>query len=227
MHDFLNSPTWDERKHLLEARSDLLLSDAADSVLSDLLIWSADDEAAVRYLEDLRDLLLLARHDGIDAALADRIHPSFGELQAIFDELNRPARPDDVPHRIELCERALRLVTRDTHPQMWASLHVGLAVSLSTDPLGDRAENIEQAIRLFRLALKVLTREALPEPWAGANDNLGKAYRNRIQGDRSKNIEKAIRHFETALEVFTPEAFPEKWASVANDLGEAFRERNR
>ena len=102
-----------------------------------------------------------------------------------------------------------------------------LAKSLAQDPLGERAENLEQAIHHFKQALEVFTRQAFPEDWAQAQNNLGGAYYERIRGERAENLEQAILHIEQALEVFTRQAYPVGWAETQNNLGAAYRERIR
>jgi len=145
-------------------------------------------------------------------------------LSEILHELLKPSRLGDMPRRIELCQRALDLVSLENAP-LWAELKVELGNSLSQSPLGVRAENIEQAIQHYSLALKVFKLDHFPEQWATTQNNLAVAYSNRIRGDRAENIELAIQHYDFAMEVRTQEAFPEQWAGTLNNLGNAYRDR--
>ena len=148
-------------------------------------------------------------------------------LQAILNELSRPARLGDMPRRIELCRQALDLAERETQPELWSWLQNELANSLAQTPLGNRAENLEQAIQHYEWALEVYTREAFLEQWATTHNNLGNAYGDRIRGERAENLEQAIGHYQQALEVYTREAFLEQWAGTHNNLGAAYGDRIR
>jgi len=153
------------------------------------------------------------------------------DLKALLQELQRLTRLSDMTRRIELCQEALRLVNRETQPELWAGLQVELGNSFYQNQLGERAYNIERAIERaiehYERALEVYTREAFPEKWALTQHNLALAYSDRIRGERADNIERAIEHYERALEVYTREAFPEKWALTQNNLANAYWSRIR
>jgi CHAT domain-containing protein/tetratricopeptide (TPR) repeat protein len=150
------------------------------------------------------------------------------ELRQILAELKMPLRSTlDMPHRIDLCRRALDMVGRASQPQAWAALHNNLAISLLDNPLGDRAENLEQAIHHLNQALEVRTRAASPADWAMTLNNLATAYLYRIRGDQAENFEQAIHQLEQALEVRTRAAFPVQWAMTQHNLGIAYADRIR
>jgi CHAT domain-containing protein/tetratricopeptide (TPR) repeat protein len=149
------------------------------------------------------------------------------ELRTILQELNQPARSDDMSRIIELCQQALNMVSQQNQPELWAALKNELANSLVNNPLGNRAENIEQAIFHYQQTLEVRTRQAYPEDWAMTQNNLAIAYKNRICGGRDENIEQAIYHYEQALEVYTRQAYPEDWAITQNNLANAYSDRIR
>ncbi len=73
--------------------------------------------------------------------------------QEILDELNRPASLSEMPRRINLCEQALAMISKEEQPGVWGLLHNALAISLAQTPSEPRAENIEQAIQHFEQAL--------------------------------------------------------------------------
>ena len=64
------------------------------------------------------------------------------ELEAILDELSIPAQLS-VPRRINLTQQALRMISRDQDPPLWAALQVELGNALTKNPLTDRAANLE------------------------------------------------------------------------------------
>ncbi|GIV79180.1 MAG: hypothetical protein KatS3mg050_3574 [Litorilinea sp.] len=159
-----------------------LLSDEADARLGQLLDAARavgaqqaapDDEIQrhIRILEEHRALLRRCREVGVEQAFAEKVGAQGRaslppELGAILQELARPAGILDMPRRVELCRRGLALTDRTKLPELWAVLQGELGNSLVQNPLGNRAENIEQAIGHYRAALEVRTREAMPVEWA-------------------------------------------------------------
>jgi tetratricopeptide (TPR) repeat protein len=223
---FFNARTWAERKQIVEDEREMVLSDAADEVLLHLLKQYKDNEDFTRIVEEYRRLLARCRHEGIDAAFDDRLRrpmtPHEDELGALLEELSSLSRPRDMPRVLALCWAALQLVSRDHQPELWAALQGKLGDSLSDNPLGDRAQDLEQAIEHYEQALAVYTRQHFPEDWAMTQNNLANAYSNRIRGDRKRNLEQAIEHYEQTLQVYTREAFPEGWAATQNNLASAY-----
>lgn len=231
---FINAQTWRESKHVVEARRDELLLEAADRIFAALLEQHTGNAVATRDLEEHRRLLARCRREGIDAAFADRLQESRGgavpdaissDLRALLAELQHLTRSSHMPRRVEVCRAALRLIDRDANPTRWAALENELANSLAQDPRGERAENLEEAIRCYRRALEVYTREAFPEQWAANQNNLANAYSDRIWGERAENLERAIDHYERVLEVYTREAFPADWAMTQHNLANAYHDR--
>jgi len=157
------------------------------------------------------------------------VDPAIKEtLQPIIRELSYPIRDRRaIPQRIALCQQGLALVDQQSNPPLWAYLQGELGNSIRKDPLGDRADNIEQAIAAYKRTLEVYTRTAFPKYWATAHNNLAIAYLERIQGEHADNIEQAIAACQSALEVCTREAFPEEWAKIQNNLATAYSNRIR
>ncbi|MDD2755716.1 MAG: CHAT domain-containing protein [Methanothrix sp.] len=148
------------------------------------------------------------------------------ELSKILDGLSSPTHLEDMSYRIELCQRALELVSPN-NTMLWAKLQNELGNSLTRSLIGNRADNIEQAIDHYSLALKVWNEKDYPANWAGIQNNLANAYRNRIRGDRADNIEQAIDHYSLALKFFSQKDLPENWAGIQNNLANAYRNRIR
>jgi CHAT domain-containing protein/tetratricopeptide (TPR) repeat protein len=148
-------------------------------------------------------------------------------LPALLQELQGLNRLSDMPRRVELCQTALTLVNQSTQPELWGVLQVELGDSLSQNPLGPRAENLDLAFDHYNQALEVFTREAFPEYWAMTQNNLATTYSDRIRGEHAENIDLAIAHYNHALEVHTRDAFPEQWAASQNNLAIAYSSRIR
>ena len=66
------------------------------------------------------------------------------ERPILLNELKHLTHLNDMPRRVKMCQAALALVNRNTHPELWADLQFNLGISLRQNPLGDRAKNIEQ-----------------------------------------------------------------------------------
>lgn len=152
-------------------------------------------------------------------------NPRPKELQQTFDDLKQAVRQSDMPRRIELCQKALTMVSRGDDPELWAKLQDDLATSLARSPMGVRADNLEQAIHHYGLALEVRSREKYPKEWASTQNNLATAYRNRIYGERAKNIERSIDLYQQSLEERTRQADPKLWAVTKTNLAGAYHKR--
>lgn len=63
-----------ESQQVVETNRDVLLTDVVDEVPANLLAQYTDDEEVTCVLEEHRALLARCRHEGIDAAFADRLH---------------------------------------------------------------------------------------------------------------------------------------------------------
>ncbi|MCL4299202.1 MAG: CHAT domain-containing protein [Anaerolineae bacterium] len=169
--------------------------------------------------------------ESFEAAPAARLgRPDFSmdlsaELRFILLELSQPAHPDNIPKRIELCHRALELVSRDQNDLLWAVIQTELGNSYQENLRDDRARNFEQAIAHYQKALEVITREVMPDDWAMTVDSLATAYANRIQGDRAKNLDRAIDYYRQALEVRSRESMPIDWATTMMNLASAYIDR--
>lgn len=137
-------------------------------------------------------------------------------------QLQKNPQESQRARRIEIFRKILKI-----HPirESRAAIQFGLAVELHENPLGDRAENLEEAIELYRQSLDVRIREAFPIDWASSLHNLGNAYRERIRGDRMQNLEYAIESHQQALQVRTRATRPEEWVKSSNNLAICYYER--
>ncbi|HET9906646.1 MAG TPA: CpXC domain-containing protein, partial [Anaerolineales bacterium] len=126
-----------------------------------------------------------------------------GALKALLRELYQVVPSTETPRRIGIIHQALKQISREDSPPLWALLQAELGFTYLDSTTGDRAENLEQAIVAFHSALSVWSRTTYPDAWAEAQNNLGEAYRNRVLGDRSLNIESAINAYLNALIVRT------------------------
>ena len=165
------------------------------------------------------------RKKGLRSSGATQPPQERSEISHIMQEISRPARRVNMPRRVNLCRRALELVTHLQNAAPRAALLNELGNSLVQSPKGDRAENIEQAIECYYRALEIYTDKDYPKQWAMTENNLALAYSNRITGNQAENIEQAIHHYEQALKVRTENDYPKQWAETKNNLAAAYISR--
>ena len=238
---FLSARTWIDSYREVQSHPELL-SDEALAMLDRAIAVArtVGNSRAIAFFEEHRALLRRCREVGAAAAFAEKIGVSVEQIRGVDAETALPPevqqmiaritqlnRISDMPERVELCRQALTLVTRATHPRLWAALNVELGNSLVQNPRGDRAQNLEEAIAAYRQALEVMTREAMPVEWATTMMNLANAYYSRIRGDRAQNLEEAIAAYRQALEIFTPEGMPDDCRRTARQLGAMYAETGR
>ena len=222
---FINAQTWAERKRIVEAQHDLLLSNDADLILADALEQYKNDANVTNLLEQCRDLLARCCHDGIETAFTDFLHQV--GLQTLLSERIRGEGAENLEQAISHCEQALEVYTRRSFPEQWAATQHNLANTYFARIKGERAENLERAISHYEQALEVYTRQAFPEQWARTQKSLGITYKERIRGERADNLEQAISHYQQALQVRTPMTLPQDCRNTAYALGRLLYDEHR
>ncbi len=73
VESLLAAQSWDEKKSLVEAQRDLLLTNSADQILVHLLEQYRGDANTTHLLEEHRQLLAYCRRDGIEVAFANHL----------------------------------------------------------------------------------------------------------------------------------------------------------
>ncbi len=251
LQEFIQADSWDASQTIL-AQHPELLSDEADLLLAQLIDAAREqkDARAEKMFAEHRDVLQRARRDrrameshgstdasrvnSADADDASRLEPtstsasrrfeSAADLAALLQEIARLTRLSEMPRKVELCEQALRVAKREDNPQLWGALQNDIANALAQNPLGNRADNLEQAIAHYELALHVYTRDAFPTDWAMTQNNLANAYLYRIRGERAENLARAIEYYQNALQIHTPQAYPSDACRTARNLGNLYSE---
>jgi tetratricopeptide (TPR) repeat protein len=131
---------------------------------------------------------------------------------------------------IQSYRKALRLTSRDTLPQQWATTQNNLGIALGDQGIRTGGEAgaalLAQAVDAYRAALTVRTPDTLPQDWAMTQNNLGNALRDQAlqsTGEaKSQLLEKAAAALRRALEVRTYEHLPYDWAQTQNNLAETY-----
>ena len=233
---FINARTWAETKQIVEARRDVLLTDAAERLMTAFLDHYQGDKEATEVLQEHRTLLTRCRHQGIDAAFAD--HLSTGpipdlpqhlmqRLQAVRSEeelrelLNK--HPDLLPVLQHMATQAQSSQGSPVPRSLPGELHTLLQELQSPSRLSD----MPYRIQLCQAALALVDRAQQPELWAALQNTFGSSLAQNPRGERAENLEAAIYHCQQALKVFTPQAFPEDWAMTQNNLALVYRDRIR
>lgn len=247
---FIEVETWTDSQYIVENYPDLL-SDDADTVITQIIEVSQqefDGSDHIFFAERLA-ILRRCREIGIDAAFAEKfggdstvdeyILPEIkrhfesltpGQRQTFFEmaqEFSQLHQPGDITRRVELSHQMLQMMNQADNPQFWAALQDELGCSFAQNPLGSRAENLEQAIYHFEQALTAIIPETMPVDWVQTMMNLANAYSHRIRGDRAENIEQAIDIYQQALTVITKSTMQIDWANAMLNLAIAYRNRIR
>ena len=233
---FIIAQTWADSKQIVEARRDVLLTDAAEQLMATLLDQYRGDEEATEVLQDHRMLLARCRHQGIDAAFAERLHA--GEMLGI---------PQHLMQRLQAVrsEEELRQLLNE-HPELLPALkHMATQAQASQgSPVSrprpgelyallqeldspPRLSDMPHRIQVCRAALALVNRAQQPDLWAALQNDLGNSHAQNPRGERADNLEAAIAHYQQALEVYTRQAFPEDWAITQHNLGLAYASRIR
>ncbi|MFI9248713.1 CHAT domain-containing protein [Streptomyces sp. NPDC053069] len=202
---------WDDVRRALDEHPELL-SDTGVELFECLAeqLRKGGEPARARFYGQYVDLLVLARHIGVEAAIAEGIGDDLPpELRAVLSSLGgSPTAGDDPPGRIGRIRRALASVSPDEAPKVWRSLQGMLGDALLGDRTGDRAQNVEDALDALQASLSRQSRTARPILWAITMNDVARAHLERVRGDTEENAAHARAAFRQALEIFTDDAGP-------------------
>jgi CHAT domain-containing protein len=224
---FLNTSSVSDAHKILEQHPELLNNKIL--LILDSLLKSVQSKEVIDAIQNHIDLLHLCREIGIQQAFekiscsSDNV--SADDLQIILNEIDRLSRPQDLPEKITMLQRALSLVQRQSNPELWAALKAELGKCIRLNTQIDQANDMESAIENCKQALEVYTKETFPVEWAATLNSLAIAYWSRIKGDKADNIEKAIKCCFKALEVRTQKDFPVEWATTIHNLALVYSDR--
>lgn len=132
-------------------------------------------------------------------------------------------RPDLLGRAVPHYQAALRLVTSDEAPQVWAAAHVNLAAAYLTMPMRQASDKLRMAIamRSLRSALKVYTREDYPAEWASTQLNLANALVYAPSAHQADNLVEAVELYEEVLQARDRDTDPLGRARVLANQGNA------
>ncbi len=239
---FSNTQTPEEGRRVVEQYQQLLLTDEADAVFTDLLAKYEDNFSRLSKLISLHNLLCRCRDIGIEVTFAELSRlatpsekPSaLRQMEAMHHHAlaisyldgNQSEITEGIERAIWHCHQALAILpSHEPQTYDWAKIQHTLASAYGERSAGDRAENLERAIHHYLQALQVFSSSEFPDEWAATHLDIGIAYKNRIRENRANSLEQSIRHYEQALEVYTRDANPTEWARVQNNLANAYIHR--
>lgn len=124
-----------------------------------------------------------------------------GNLGGAYGARIRGEKAENGELAIAAFDDALRTLTLDAAPQLWAAIQNNLATVYFDRVRGSRAANIERAIAALAATQQVWTRQTFPAAWATIQNNLASLYLRRVNGNKADNIEKAIEAVANSLTV--------------------------
>lgn len=197
----------------------ILLTDAADKVITDLINNSSDDlvigllKINQEYLNSLRKKI----------TAFDILRFILQQAEQLVDQLSGD-KAKNIEEAIALYNLALEGVLDNSTKSL---IQNDLGFVYLKRILGDKSENLEQSIQLFQSSLDLISQTKEPKTWALIHSNLGLAYSDRIEGGFLENREKSIVYSQKALEIFTYENYPNEWATTHHNLMKVFPDRLR
>lgn len=120
-------------------------------------------------------------------------------------------------------QAALRTLTRDSSPELYALAQTNLALAYLAMPLTESSDQLRKgiAIQSLREALTIYTRERYPEEWASAQLNLANALQYLPSSHPQDNLAEAVELYEDLLQARSPESDPIGCARLLSNQGNA------
>ena len=204
------------------SRKKYLSSATVHQMFAMLIVSNRNNLEVVRLVEEREEMLNYFLQQTRESQESDEDANISPALRALLAKISNLTEPIDMTEREEACRAAINLLNQDQPSPTWAALQEMLANSLAQNPLGNRAEKIEEAIKHYEQALEVFAPTNFPERWGAIQTGLGNALIERIQGERAKNIQDAIKHFKQALGTLDLDKSPDQYVIVLNNLGSAY-----
>ncbi len=125
---------------------------------------------------------------------------------------------------IEFYQLAIKLITPDTQPEIYARVQNNLATAYGDlAKFSQPVENWQQAVTAYSQALLYRTEEIDPLKYAACQNNLGTAYWHLGQYSQPvEHLQKAIAAYNLALVHYKPAEEPLKYGMIQNNIGTAY-----
>jgi tetratricopeptide (TPR) repeat protein len=120
-------------------------------------------------------------------------------------------------------QEALRVLTREKHPQFYALAQSNLGLAYLSMPLKEASDQLRAAIAVqaLREALKIYTPDNQPEMWASTQLNLANALVYLPSSHPQENLIQAVELYEELLTVRKAEDNPAGYARLLANQGNA------
>lgn len=143
-------------------------------------------------------------------------------LGIIYQEMARGQR-SALLKAVQCYQEALRVFTRDNHPELYALAQNNLALGYLSMPLREASDQLRMAIAVqaLREVLKIYTRETHPEQWASAQLNLANALQYLPSSHPQENLIQAVELYEEVLAVRNKWHDPIGYARLLANQGNA------
>ena len=187
---FVSAQTWTEKKRIVEAQSDLLLTDEAEFVWTLLLQQYAHDQNAVRLLQEHHELLQRCRAEGIEAAFTERLRPNSpsqsippafaADIQraiAASDRLDMDRSPQALNAVVQAWQIILARPDLAQYPEFAVKVRVEFA---GTPAIIASLWAVNDAATRYLFERFLRAPKALPPPPPGAPPNKNSAYTDRF-----------------------------------------------
>ncbi|EFC81925.1 hypothetical protein [Parafrankia sp. EUN1f] len=118
---------------------------------------------------------------------------------------------------------ALRLITIDTAPELFASAQVSLAAAYLAMPMNSASDQLRIGVAMqgLRTALTVYTRKTHPQQWASTQLNLANALVHAPSSHRRDNLVEAVGRYQEVIANKVGLADPPAYARVLTSQGNA------
>jgi tetratricopeptide (TPR) repeat protein len=143
-------------------------------------------------------------------------------LGIIYQEMARGQR-SALLKAVQCYQEALRVFTRDNHPELYALAQNNLALGYLSMPLQEASDQLRMgiAVQALREVLKIYTRDTHPEQWASAQLNLANALQYLPSSHPQENLIQAVELYEEVLAVRDKWQDPIGYARLLANQGNA------
>lgn len=142
-------------------------------------------------------------------------------------------REENLKRAMSAFRQALSILTRQSHPFLWAKLHHKLAQAFQAEGAihaNNRAKRdlkLNCAIVCCECALNVYTVDAYPFEYATTLVMLGNLHSRRFSDEILYHAEQAVKHYHSALRIFNSQTFPARYRQTLQSLARIEERRQR
>ncbi len=145
------------------------------------------------------------------------------QARELCDDGREFGNRESLLHAVEVCHRALGLISREQSPLDWAAVKHCLGTALFMIGMRDNEpDRLREAVEAYFAAVEELTRDRAPRDWAKTQNDLGEALQ-ALGGQESDlgSLRRAAEAYRAALTEWTRESAPAEWTRTHKRLGDA------